>query len=97
VIGPAARTGRTICRHCRKSAVNRPRGLCWSCYYTPGVRDLYPSTSKYARRGTGNFARPAPLPEQPTPWPPRTPEKLTEMARRAERGEQLFHPGDASG
>ena len=30
-----------ICRHCTKSKVNRPRGLCWSCYYTPGVKDLY--------------------------------------------------------
>ena len=43
------------CRHCSKSKVNRPRGLCWSCYYTPGVKELYPSTSKYARRGVGNF------------------------------------------
>ncbi len=38
------------CRHCRKSSVSRPRGLCWGCYYTPGVRDLYPITSKFARR-----------------------------------------------
>jgi len=29
-----------ICRHCQKSKVNRPRGLCWSCYYRPGVREL---------------------------------------------------------
>lgn len=35
------------CRHCDTNAVNRPRGLCWTCYYTPGVLDLYPSTSKY--------------------------------------------------
>ena len=32
---------RRICRHCRKCAVTRPRGLCWVCYYTPGVKDLY--------------------------------------------------------
>ena len=50
-----------ICRHCQKSKVNRPRGLCWSCYYTPGVKEQYPSTSKYARRGVGNFTGNAPL------------------------------------
>ncbi len=39
--------GRPLCRHCQKSHVNRPLGLCWHCYYCPGVRALYPSTSKY--------------------------------------------------
>ena len=29
------------CRHCKKATVSRPRGLCWVCYYTPGVKDLY--------------------------------------------------------
>ncbi len=29
------------CRHCTKGRVNRPAGLCWSCYYTPGVREMY--------------------------------------------------------
>ena len=51
-----------ICRHCRRSGVNRPRGLCWTCYYTPGVRELYPSGSKYARRGVGNFCGTPPPP-----------------------------------
>ena len=37
-----------VCRHCSKCKVNRPRGLCWSCYYTPGVKEQFPSTSKYA-------------------------------------------------
>lgn len=37
-----------VCVHCRKGTVNRPRGLCWTCYYAPGVRDLHPSTSKHA-------------------------------------------------
>ena len=55
-----------VCRHCSKSKVNRPRGLCWSCYYTPGVRDLYPSTSKFARRGVGNFTgRTLNMPDDP--------------------------------
>lgn len=40
----------TPCRHCTARPVHRPRGLCWTCYYAPGVRDLYPVTSKYAKR-----------------------------------------------
>lgn len=34
---------RKLCRHCGKEPANRPRGLGWSCYSTPGVRELYPS------------------------------------------------------
>jgi hypothetical protein len=37
-----------LCRHCNRKKANRPRGLCFSCYYKPGVIDLYPVTSKYA-------------------------------------------------
>lgn len=37
-----------LCRHCQKKKAIRPRGLCWRCYYRPGVLELYPSTSKYA-------------------------------------------------
>ena len=33
------------CKHCGKGKVNRPRGLCWVCYYTPGVRYRYQSGS----------------------------------------------------
>ena len=59
-----------MCRHCQQTEISRPRGLCWSCYYTPGVKEQYPSTSKYARRGVGNFSGNAPLPEAPTSAPP---------------------------
>ena len=55
-----------VCKHCQKSKVNRPRGLCWTCYYTPGLKDQDPSTSTYARRGLGNFNGNAPLPEPTT-------------------------------
>jgi hypothetical protein len=41
----------TPCRHCGSRKVTRPRGLCWTCYYTPAVSALYPSTSKLGRRG----------------------------------------------
>jgi hypothetical protein len=47
-----------ICVHCCKKKVNRPRGLCWGCYYTPGVRDLYPITSKFGKR---SGVRPEPV------------------------------------
>ena len=84
-----------ICRHCSKSKVNRPRGLCWSCYYTPGVKELYPSTSKYARRGVGNFTGSAPLPSAPTTAAPGTPEKLAVLEQRAKMKQAIFHPADA--
>ncbi len=83
------------CRHCRRVRTgNRPRGLCWICYYAPGVRDRYPSESKFARRGVGNDGTGA-LPI-PTLAPPGTPERLAALAERAARGEALFHPHDAT-
>ena len=84
-----------ICRHCHQSKVNRPRGLCWSCYYKPGVRELYPSTSKFARRGVGNFCGVAPLPPFPTTAAPGSPEKVAILAERARLGLSLWHPLDA--
>jgi hypothetical protein len=84
-----------VCRHCSKCKVNRPRGLCWSCYYTPGVKELYPSTSKYARRGVGNFTGNAPIADAPTTAPPGSPEKLAILEQRAKLKQSLFHPADA--
>lgn len=84
-----------ICRHCRKAKVNRPRGLCWSCYYTDGVKDQYPSTSKFARRGVGNFNGNAPPPPEPTTAPPGTPEKMAVLEERARLKQALWHPLDA--
>ena len=83
------------CRNCGHGNVNRPRGLCWSCYYRAGVRDLYPSTHPKGMRGLALGNRSSrPLP-RPTDARPGTPEKLAELAARAERGELLFHPADA--
>jgi hypothetical protein len=84
-----------LCRHCRSAKVNRPRGLCWTCYYTPGVKELYPSTSKYARRGVGNFNGVPPLPAEPTTAPPGSPEKAAVLAERARLQQSLWHPLDA--
>ena len=85
----------TVCRHCSHCKVNRPRGLCWSCYYTPGVKEQYPSTSKYARRGEGNFTGNAPLPASPTTAAPGSPDKLAVLEARAKMRVALFHPFDA--
>src|SRR5262249_21075557 len=85
-----------LCRHCQKVKSNRPRGLCWSCYYRPGVRDLYPSTSKFARRGVADFNGRHRLPEEPTDAAPGSEEKIQILMQRAERGEALWHPLDAA-
>ncbi len=84
-----------LCRHCHQAHVARPRGLCWVCYYTPGVRELYPPTSKFARRGLGLSAARA-LPPQPTPALPGTPEKIAVLAQRAALRQELWHPDDAT-
>jgi hypothetical protein len=85
-----------VCRHCEAEPVTRPRGLGWKCFYTPGVKEMYPSTSKYCNRGVGNgFRANAPLPAEPTAHPPGSAEKEAVLAGRAERGESLHHPHDA--
>lgn len=83
-----------LCRNCQKVKSNRPRGLCWSCYYKPGVRDLYPSTSKFARRGVADFCGKARLPE-PTRALPGSAEKVAVLEERARLGLALWHPLDA--
>jgi hypothetical protein len=84
-----------MCRHCKRVRSNRPRGLCWSCYYTPGVRELYPSTSKFARRGVDDFNGRAALPATPTKAPPGSPEKVAVLEERARLRQSLWHPDDA--
>jgi hypothetical protein len=84
-----------LCRHCQRVRSNRPRGLCWSCYYTPGVREKYPSTSKFARRGVSDFNGASSLAPQPTSALPGTPEKVAILEERARLGLALWHPLDA--
>ncbi|HZT79292.1 MAG TPA: hypothetical protein VFA26_03670 [Gemmataceae bacterium] len=84
-----------LCRHCGRVPSNRPRGLCWSCYYTPGVREQYPSTSKFARRGLDDFNGRAPLPPAPTAALPGSPEKVAILEERARLRLSLWHPADA--
>ena len=81
------------CRHCGWLKVSRPRGLCWTCYYAGGVREKYPSTSKYARRGVGNGGHGLTDPE-PTTATPGSPEKVVVLGIRAANGQRLWHPDD---
>lgn len=87
---------RPMCRHCGIRPVARPRGLCWTDYYAPGVRDLYPaSTSKFMNRGHGigmNFN--PPLPAEPTDAVPGSEEKILVLMERVRRRESLWHPDD---
>lgn len=86
-----------LCRHCHRLPPSRPRGLCWSCYYAPGIRDRYKSESKFGNRGFGNHNKAEPpLPAEPTRAPPGTPEKMDVMRDRAARGEAIFHPDDVT-
>ncbi len=85
---------RAMCRHCHQYHVNRPRGLCWRCFYTPGVKERYQITSKFARRGIGNGFKPSTLPEPVPHIEPGSPEKLSLLAARAARGLSLFHPAE---
>lgn len=85
-----------ICRHCQQAKVSRPRGLCWSCFYRPGVREQYPITNKFGRRGLGNSNRSAPPPSFATNAPPGSLEKMAILEERARLGQSLWHPADAT-
>lgn len=80
-----------VCRHCHGKPVGRPRGLCWTCYYAPGVRDLYPSDPKYSRHGLDT--RGGDLPE-PTDAEPGSEAKILVLCARAAKNQQLWHPDD---
>lgn len=82
------------CVRCRAKNANRPRGLCWGCYYTPGVMDRYPSTSKYARRGVGTGATAYRRPAAPTLAVPGSEAKILVIMARVAAREEVDHPGD---
>src|SRR5258708_2099717 len=84
------------CQHCHQATISRPRKLCWGCYYTPGVRELYPSTSKFGRGGVDNYNGRSPLPTFPTNASPGSPAKLVVLEERARLKQSLWHPDDAT-
>lgn len=86
--------GSPWCRHCKKRVVGRPRGLCWTCFYDPEIRDLYPLDAKYGNRGLGISGRtsiPAPFPVDAAPG---SEEKILAMQQRAMATQELFHQLD---
>ena len=85
-----------LCLHCHRRLVNRPRGLCWSCYYRADIRNLYPSTSKFRGKGILDFNGKTSSAECPTQAPAGSPEKIAVMERRASLGQELWHPKDNS-
>jgi hypothetical protein len=84
-----------LCRHCQRVQVTRPRGMCWTCYYTPGLRERYPSTSKFARHGISDFLGPGRRPTTPTRARPGSSEKVAILEQRARLRQELWHPSDA--
>lgn len=87
---------RPACRHCKAKPTNRPRGLCWTCWRAPGVKELYPPTSRYANRGVADRTSSHDvLPVEATDAEPGSEEKVRVLCERAARGEALHHPGDA--
>lgn len=85
---------RIWCRHCHANKINRPRGLCWTCYYRREVHDQYGPVDKYGAIGIRDQYGPAPLPV-PTNTLPGTPERQAVYQARADRKESIFHPNDA--
>jgi hypothetical protein len=59
------------------------------------LRDHYPSTSKFARRGLGIATGRIQLPSTPTRALPGTPEKVAILEERARNHQALWHPADA--
>lgn len=90
------RQGADLCRHCHKLPINRPRGLCWSCYYKPDVRTMYPSHAVHGQNGIHNDTRMADrgLPPTPTEAPPGSEAKIRVMIERAAARQTLDHPQD---
>lgn len=85
---------RPTCRHCGRNRVNRPRGLCWTCYYTPAISNLYPSTHKHAPKCHGS-TRNVPPPRAPTEAPVGSAAKVEVLAGRADSRTSLWHDGDS--
>jgi hypothetical protein len=82
------------CRHCQQRNSNRPRGLCWTCYYTPGVREQYSLIGKFAARGIADFNGRAASAHQPTRARPGSLEKVAVLELRASLRQGLWHPLD---
>jgi hypothetical protein len=91
---PGINPTRPLCAHCRRCVAGRPRGLCFRCYYTPGILRMYPPMEVAVNhRGVGGKA-PLGIPE-PTDALPGTEAKVAVLEDRARRGLCLGHKDDA--
>ncbi len=80
------------CRHCQKKRVNRPLGLCWSCYYTPGVRVQYGGQASLEKRDDYSQSK---TPRQTLSSLPGSTERIRALRERVLRGEATWRKGDA--
>lgn len=92
-----ARTCAARCRHCGRANPNRPKGLCWTCYYRPGVREQYAPVSPHGRRSKPDVNGAVPPAPAPTSALPGTPAKVAVLIERAAQGVSLWHPEDGIG
>jgi hypothetical protein len=83
------------CAHCQRRRRNRPRGLCGACWAVPDIRRQHPPLRECGKRYQDPTATGRPLPRRPTTCWPGSAGKITVLAERARRGEQLHHPLDA--
>lgn len=81
-----------MCRACGQKKPSRPRGLCWQCFYAPGVKDRHEPVNVYGRRGAGQKGKGGSV--TPTIAAPRSTDRVDEMAERAAKGLPLFHRAD---
>lgn len=85
------------CKHCQRDRGLYSRGLCWTCYYTPEVRDQYePAAAPSNHRGLGIDVYAPDVPPEPTTARPGTIAKLHVLMERLEAGYALWHPDDAT-
>ena len=80
-------------RHCGRDKANRPRGLCWTCYSLPGIRDQYAVHPLLGRRGVGLANSNIPPPGPTVAWPG-SPAKMVALEERAAANVGLWHRGD---
>lgn len=89
---------RKLCVHCGKRVANRPRGLCWPCFYCPAVRKLHKPIGKHGRAGARSWeddADPKGPPLEPTSTLPGTKERIAALRKRHSRRRELWHAQDA--
>ena len=93
--GEQRRASGERCVHCRERPACRARQMCWTCYYTPGLRGRYRVAHRASRKGeAADFTGPGREPAAATEAAPGSEEKMRVMEDRVSRGEKLHHPQD---